>query len=461
MSTMSSIMQIASSGLAAYQGAIGITNTNIANADSDGYCRQIVSIKNGVTTSAAGSLVVTDMDVDATRAADAFVLEQVMESSTDLGRLETENTYMSVIEALFDESEGAGLNEALSEFWSGWQDLANDPSGDAERSVLAANAEDLAAQIGDLYADLQEVQQDIDEELASAVDEVNQITKQIAALERKNGPVRGFRAEHRHLGGFPGPAGRTDRRPDGHQHVHQRQRPALRSVGGRQAPGDGTTAYSLSTSINTATGLFDVVWEDGHGNSHDVTDTITGGVIGGCLEARDEYIPEYLDALDELASTLITEVNALLTSGYDLDGNAGEALFTGTDAGDIGVNQNIVDDPSLIAAAVTADSAPGDGSIALAVAELQNANLMNGGTATIDDFHGALVSLVGTDVSNITSDYEQQEALDEFYHNLRDAISGVSTDEESANLVLYQQGYEASAKVITVLRELMETLIDM
>jgi len=95
------------------------------------------------------------------------------------------------------------------------------------------------------------------------------------------------------------------------------------------------------------------------------------------------------------------------------------------------------------------------------VAELQNAALMNGGTATLDGFYSALVSRVGLDVEAAEADSAQQQVLVEFHQNYRDSISGVSLDEESANLVLYQQAYEASARVMTILQEILETTINM
>ena len=448
MSTISAILYTALMGMQTCQGAIDITSENIAKSDADGYSRKSVRI-----TGIQGA--------EAVRAVSRFAQKNVVKSSTELGFLEKESSYLTAVEALFDESEGSGLNEALSDFWNSWQDLANNPSGATERSVLVSNSSVLAGQLNDLAAGLEATREAIDEDIASAVSEINQITGQIAEL---NQTLFEYQASGRSTDSINDSldylTGQLAALVDINYYTDSDGQVCIQLANGKPLV-EGQNTWSLETSLNTSTGLFDIEWNDGYGTSTAVNDTITGGVLGGCLAVRDKYIPAYLDDLDELASTLITEVNNLLTSGYDLNGQPGVDLFTGTGARDIAVNSNVVDDPSLIAAAGTADSAPGDGSVALAVAELQTTSLMNGGTTTLDEFYSALVSQVGQDTKSAESGYEQQSSLDEFYRNFRESISGVSLDEEYANLVIYQQAYEASARVITLLQELLETAINM
>jgi len=221
------------------------------------------------------------------------------------------------------------------------------------------------------------------------------------------------------------------------------------------------TTWSLSTEINSTTGLQDVIWVDSDGNSYVITDDISGGKLGGCLEIRDERIPAWQDQLDELAAALMNEVNALQTGGYDINGGSGVAFFTGTGASDMAVNTDILDDPGTIAASSSADGAPGDGSNASAIAELQNRLLFDSGTSNFSDFYATLVSEVGTAIQSAQAGYESRRDMVEFCTNQRESVSGVSLDEETAKLIVYQNAYEAAAKVISVLDELMETILDM
>jgi flagellar hook-associated protein 1 FlgK len=207
--------------------------------------------------------------------------------------------------------------------------------------------------------------------------------------------------------------------------------------------------------------LQDVTWLDEGGNAYVINDTISSGTLGACLEVRDELIPAYQAQLDTLAVAMMEAVNTLHATGYDLNGDAGLAFFTGTGAADLAVNSEILNDTDLIAASSSADDADGDATIATAIAELQSSLALDSGTSTFSDYYDALVSKVGAAVS--TADAREETATDTLttYQNLRDSVSGVSTDEELTKLILYQSAYEAAAKVMTTLDEMMQTMLEM
>jgi flagellar hook-associated protein 1 FlgK len=226
----------------------------------------------------------------------------------------------------------------------------------------------------------------------------------------------------------------------------------------------GTTSWQLSTQVN-ASGLQDVVWLDDAGNPVMINNDISGGKLKGWLETRDVLIPDYLNRLDTLAQTLVTEVNNLHQTGFDLNGIAGEVFFDGTGtAADIEVNANIVGDPSLIAASfdpLPFPSAPGDNRNAVEIAKLQHQLLMNGNTATFNDYYSSLVRDVGNEVLKSDSYYTHQSEMAAQLDNYRESISGVSLDEEMINLIKFQNAYAAAAKLVTTADELMQTVLQM
>jgi flagellar hook-associated protein 1 FlgK len=232
------------------------------------------------------------------------------------------------------------------------------------------------------------------------------------------------------------------------------------SVSGGKPLVQGNSAWSLSTETN-GSGLQDIVWLDGSGNSTDITEGISGGKLKGWIEARDVSIPGYLSRLDDLAATLISEVNTLHQSGFDLNSNSGEVFFTGTSASDIAVNSNIANDVNRIAASGTAGGVPGDNSMAIAIADLQAALTMSGGTATFDDYYNSVVSDVGNDVQTASANFDHQTSMVTQLNNYRESISGVSLDEEMINLIKFQHAYDAAAKLITTVDELLNTVINM
>lgn len=453
MSTLSSIMSSALSGLQTQQILIDLTSTNVANVNTDGYSRQTAE----VSATSSGGVEVTDV----TRETDAYTIKQLNAASEDCGELETKLQYLESIEAVFDESEGSGLSEALSDFFSAWSDLSNDASGATERSALVSEATTLANTLNEQYSDLMEIQQEIDADIASMVDDINSLTEQIADLNQKilqagNSGVNTNTYQDERDALITELSSLVDisylENDNGQVYIQLSNGKALVS---------GSTSWSLGTETDTSTGLQNVTWIDGDGNETVITQGISGGSLGGAIEVRDEVIPEYLDNLDELASEIITQVNSLHTSGYDANGDAGIDFFTGTGAADMAVNTDIVTDTDLIAASATSDGAPGDSTIAVAMAELEDSSLLNSGTSTLQEYYSSIVSKIGSLVEDTTSSYEYQSDLVEYYNNYRESVSGVSSDEELANLVLYQNAYEACAKVMSVLDELLETIISM
>jgi flagellar hook-associated protein 1 FlgK len=452
MSSISGIMNSALSALTTQQAAINITNSNIANVDTDGYSRRQVTIES----TEYGGVEVSNAE----RTYDAFLLKQIVSETQELGKWEAEAKYLKSVEAVFDESEGSGMSEAMSEFWNAWQDLVDDPSGSTERSTLASVADTLAQTFNSISSDLSDIQEGIDDDIVTTVSTINRIVEQIADL---NEAIARADAAGQDTSTFQDSLDslvtQLSSLIDISSYENKNGQICVQTANGKPLV-EGTTTWSLSTEINSTTGLQDVTWVDSDGN-YVITDDISGGKLGGCLEIRDERIPVWQDQLDELAVTLMDEVNALQTSGYDINGGAGVAFFTGTGASDMALNTDILDDPGTIAAASSADGAPGEGSNASAIAELQNSLLFDSGTSSFSDFYATLVSEVGTAVQAAQSGYESRRDMLEFCTNQRESVSGVSLDEEMAKLIVYQNAYEAAAKIISVLDELMETILNM
>ena len=184
------------------------------------------------------------------------------------------------------------------------------------------------------------------------------------------------------------------------------------------------------------------------------------GRLKGLMDSRDETIPRYLEQLNTLARTLVEEVNTLHRSGYGLDGSTGTNFFDPryTDAITIQVNTQIVSNPSRIAAAQVAD-AESDNRIALAIAALQDAKVMDNGGVTIGDFYASVIGSLGVETREATSFTAGFEMLVAQIDNARQSVQGVSLDEEMANLIRSQHAYDAAARVITAMDEALDTVI--
>jgi flagellar hook-associated protein 1 FlgK len=442
MSSISSIMNTAITALQAQQIRIDVVNSNIANANSDGYCRRTATVSEVQTYSSSSSgYMGTGVEVtDIKRVTDAYTLKQLCSAEQDSGKSSRELNYLEDVESVFNESDGSGLSDALSTFFNAWSDLANDPSGATQRSVVVSDAQQLASTLNEMDGNLQDIQNNIDSDIPQTVDDINGITSQIADLNQKILEAKNSGLDaNTYLDERDSLLTELSSKVDIASYEDDSGQLNIQLSNGKSLV-RGSTSYELGTEANATTGLSDITWADQNGNETVITDSISKGELGGELEVRDSVIPEYMDSLDKLASTIIEQVNDLHTTGYDANGDAGTSFFTGTGASDIAVNDAIVNDTNLVAAAsVTID----------------------GDNTTFQQYYDSLVSKIGTLVDNTTSSSENQSNQVSIYQNYRDSISGVSSDEELANLTLYQNAYEAAAKVISALDEMMQTLIDM
>ena len=133
-------------------------------------------------------------------------------------------------------------------------------------------------------------------------------------------------------------------------------------------------------------------------------------------------------------------------------------FFTGTDASNIDVNQTIVDSPEFVAAGQS--SSDGDNTNASLMADTRSQQLISGGTRTLEEFYQSTIVSLGADVSQASVNYETSSSFLEQLTLERESVSGVSIDEEAANLIKYQRFYEAAARYISVVDELLNVLVN-
>ena len=152
-------------------------------------------------------------------------------------------------------------------------------------------------------------------------------------------------------------------------------------------------------------------------------------------------------------------MNGLHASGYNLDQQTGSPFFIGTQARDMAVAPTIEANVRLIAAAVNPLSPPGDGNRALDIASLKNQPLMSG--RTTEDFYNNLLSVVGYTVAQADDKTKNQDLVLKGLNETKQSVSGVSLDEEFANLIRFQRAYQGASKMITVFDDMLGKILDM
>ena len=167
-----------------------------------------------------------------------------------------------------------------------------------------------------------------------------------------------------------------------------------------------------------------------------------------------------LSSLDSLASNLETSVNSVNQAGTDLNGDPGGNFFSPPPAGGTGAALQMsvaITDPSQIAASL--DGSTGDNSNLTAMLNVQNQNIVNGQTPL--NAYSNLVFQIGNEVSTAQSELTGSQAMAQQIQNQIGSISGVNINEEAANLIQYQQAYQAAAQVAAVINSLTATAINL
>ena len=461
MGSIVGLLDLGRNALLTHQKSIHIAGHNIANVNTPGYSRQRVNLAANQAVSGAPGQIGTGVSaMEIQRIYDRLVEAQINSEQQELGRYEAREYALERVETLFDETGGQGLHQALSDFWNAWQNLADNPEGYTERTSLLAKSDFLANSFNQMASGLVRQQVELDFSIAGAVGEINQIAAQLADLNRKIGEIEigGQNANDLHdqqallikeLSAFID----FDTFADDYGRVSI-------LVGDGRPLVQGYTAAQLTTQTN-AQGHLDIYWTDPGGSAFDITASVTAGRLGGWLEARDVEIVDFLSRMDTLAQSIITEVNALHTAGFDLQAIAGEALFTGTAAADMAVNTAVAGDTNRIATATTAAGAPGDGGNAVAIYDLQHSLTMGSGTATFDDYYRALVTDIGSAVQAATTFHNHQSTVAQSLDNYRESISGVSLEEEMVNLIKFQHAFDAAAKLVTAVDDMIDTVMNM
>jgi flagellar hook-associated protein 1 FlgK len=460
MTNLLGVLSVGTSALLTQQRAINVTGNNIANVNTPGYSRQVLNFETGTPTeSPIGNVAFGVQSTEVERVYDRFLGGQLDTENSGLGRWQAQQGMLDRVEVVFDESGGYGLNQALSDFWGGWQDLTMNPSGSTERTVLAGDGQNLADTIRGKYGELGQIQTDIDTTLTGGVEDVNRLTSQIADLNRKIGAIETSGGQANDYRDSRDQALKELSEIISISSYEDSQGQIVVSTGSGRTLVESGNNWALSTRLN-AQGHVGIVWPDVAGGT-DITAEISGGKMGGWLQARDVKIADYRSRLDDLAQGLIQEVNTLHAAGYGLSGSTGTAFFSGSGAADMEMNSAILSNTDLIAASATAAGAPGNADNALAINALRTDLTMQGGTATFDTAVDSLVSQVGNGVSEAKIYATHQSDMVSYLENYRDSVSGVALDEEMVNLIKYQAAYNAAAKMVSMANEMLDTLMGM
>ena len=459
-------INVALRAVLAHQAAVQVIENNVANANTPGYRRQAVVLAAapsfGSPTLQQGSATGTiGMGVTVERI-QRFSLDLLdagyRRESAAAGRWETLQGTLKQLESSLAESSTDGLVPKMDAFWSAWQAAAADPSNTALRLAVTQSATQLAQGFNRRAQTLVDLRADKDQGVADRASEINTLATKIAGLNVEVTRTMAAGLQPNDL------LDERDRALDrlaeisGAISYTQQDGSSIVSISGH-ALVVGSKTFTVNAAPDAGnSGLIGLTWSDGSAF------TAAGGELNGLIEARDTVIPEQLNGLNNLATTLAARVNTLHQAGYGLPpGNVtGEPMFqpfvTTNAALEMTVNP-VLDNPGNVALA-SAANAPGDGRNALALANVQYEKLLNGGTSTLNQAYLTQVATLGYQVRHAQDGQRDSQLLLDSLAQQREAVSGVSLDEEAAQLVQSQRAYEAAARLMSAVDDMIDRVIN-
>jgi flagellar hook-associated protein 1 FlgK len=422
-------LQTALSGLLAEQQALDTTGNNIANANTEGYTRQTVVLGTNTpinipatsSLTGQGAQLGTGVSVETiTRIRNAYLDAQYRAQNSALSAATTGSEELGQAQAAFNEPSSSGLAAQMSAFWSAWSSLANAPTSEAAKEGVVAAGKQLASTLHELGAQLSTISTQAGEQYKSITGPSGEIADYANQIATLNGQIKqteeaGMQANNM-----------LDRRD-----LLLDKLSALAQVTVSEQPnhtdtvtfGDAGKPLVEGTKVN---------WPQ----------TLTpaaSGKLGALLSLTSPggTLAGYGTALDGVAASLAESVNALHTS---------TPFFSGTTAATLTV--------AVTAAQVQTSSKKeaGGNDVAQAIAGLR------GGTA--EEGYATLVERVGSGVKRAHDEQANMQTTVTAIQNQRQSVSGVSLDEEMTNLISFQRGYQASARTLTAMDSMLETLIE-
>jgi len=412
-------LELGKRGLMVGQASIATTGHNIANANTKGYSRQQVnqSTSPSLNVWANGevnpSQLGTGVSLDSiTRVRDQFLDGQYRDHNGTLGEWSVSQETLDRLELIINEPSKTGLQSAMDQLSNAWQDLENDPNSASAKAVLKERAQEFVNTAQAMYSSMETLKSDLTQQTTEKIDEVNGYLEQIAELNKS---IKRTGANANDL---------LDRRD-----VLVEELSKMVSIKVTNSA-DGTNNITLRTDNTSLV----------NGTNHtDITDRsgVTGGneTFGGELAGISKSLEKVDDYQRDLTMTVKDFANA---NGMSLDSPTSENLFT-KEAGvftieGLGINA----DASKYTAPDTMEL------------DAKNAK---------KSFQ-TLVSKLGAESQAAINYVANYEATLLATDSRRQSVTGVSLDEEMANLIKYQHSYSAAARMISTTDQMLDTIIN-
>jgi len=446
------LFSIPLSGLDAASTAMSAIANNIANLNTPGYTRERPVLQEADPIIDNGIAYGTGVKLQGIESLRDSILElQIGNETQQQGQSQAYVNAMSQAQTLFP-SDSSGIGHEISNFFQSLNNLSTDPSNLALRQSVLSAAGSLASAFNGTANQLSAVRSSLDQNVQQTVGEVNQITQEIAGL---NTQLAGVSSSSPGYGSFVDQRDNLVQKLSGLIDVSVINNGTSITLTTKQGAAlvVGNQSFDLSTALDPASGVQHI-----YSQGTDITGDISGGQLGGFLQARDQTLPAMQTQLDSLAGGLVQALNSAHAKGFDLNGNAGGNLFSPVSGAGAAASMAVaITDPTLLAA--SSDGTTGSNGNLANLSAVANQAVSNGMTPT--GAYANLVFQVGSAVSDGNTELDASNTMLQQLQQQQASVSGVSLDEEASNLLLYQRAYQAAAQAISTVDQMLQTAIHM
>jgi flagellar hook-associated protein 1 len=472
-------LETARRGMFTQQSALQTTGHNIANANTPGYSRQRVNFVQTEPYPAAarnrpnipGQMGTGVQAGSIQRVREGFLDVQFRTENNKFGQWETKSTALAKMEDILNEPSDTGLSKTMDRFWQSLQDLAVHPEDEGARSVVLQRGIALSDTFNHMSTSLDNIRKDMGfqadvtaKEINSIIDKINDINIQISEVE-PHGYLPNDLYDKRdnlvdQLSGLVNiKVERVETvdpslidlnfNPDGKYNIH-----LLDDKGaslGLLVDANTNTITEMTSEIDKTTGELTKL-------SFGANNLLDGSVktVGKLQALRDAYkkdFPDMITNLDNLAFGFVEAFNAQHNSGLGLDEAAPGNFFDPVPQDGAAKAINVVLTDVKKIAAASAGGKNGDGSNALNLSDVRD-------TVNFQSQYEGFIGSMAVDAQKAAGMSSNAVVLLDSVEKRRQSISGVSLDEEMTNMIQYQHAYNAAARNITVVDEMLDKIIN-
>lgn len=471
MSDLFGTLNMGQRALQAQRQGVEVTGHNMANVNSAGYTRQRVVLQT--TTTQQSSIGSQGTGVS------AVAIQQIRNTLLDgqiQGEISISGSLSAQQQALQQAQSGLGLvidrqttsststdgllgsyslTDGISNLFSSFQNLSAQATSTDARQSLIQSAQTLARQFNLASQRLEGLKTDLNESVKADVKNVNTLLSDIAGLNSKIADLEA------------GGAGTANDLRDTRQQKLEDLAKLVKFDAAEQTNGTVTVSVSGTTVVEGGQVKDTLEAYDAGGGQYLVRAqssgaplALTGGSLHGTIDARDGALADTQSRLNSLAGAMISEINKVHAAGYSLSNTTGADFFTGADAATIQVNQALVNNASLVQASGVS-GAQSDNQTALALARLASQSIASLGDATFSGHFGQTIGNLAQSLSNVNNQVSDQQSMEDMLKAQRESTSGVSLDEEMTNLIKFQKAFEASAKLVNTVDQMLTTVLSL